>query len=105
MAIVSSIKGIEVTVEVDGTALKEYADPLEEDHESDSEVIRYVEAQAGKNFSILIRFTAAFKLPTEPHKEHLNTVVRRPCSYLVHGFLSCLPLRSLKCHRSAFHSS
>lgn len=55
MVVFSQIPGVEVTIDVDGTALREYEDASEDRANDRDHVIRYIEAQPGKEFAIAVR--------------------------------------------------
>lgn len=68
MAILDAIRGIEVTVCVDGQALEEYDDDEFEaesgeigEHQASRTVAKYIESCTGKEFSIKIMVNKAYK--------------------------------------------
>ncbi|KAF2160292.1 hypothetical protein M409DRAFT_29147 [Zasmidium cellare ATCC 36951] len=60
MAVTEDFPGIEVTVEVDGVALKEYED--KDEAEPAKTVTRYIEAAHGKNFTVTVKMSKGFRL-------------------------------------------
>lgn len=59
MVTLDQAPGLEVTVNVDGVPLREYEDPS--DDGGRNKALRYVEAQPGKEFSIVIQLAPRFK--------------------------------------------
>jgi hypothetical protein len=53
MAVIDEIPGLEVTVMVDGQPLKEY-DNTDADEDTEKKVVRYVVAEPGKDFAVLV---------------------------------------------------
>jgi hypothetical protein len=58
MAIITSFPGIDASVRVDQKDLQEHRDA--DEHEESNEVIRYVEAVEGANFSVRVHFRQTF---------------------------------------------
>jgi len=69
MAVLEGLKGIEVTVHVDGQALHEYEDDEAErqpgaigEYQASKTVTKYVEAVTGKEFAISIKVRAPYEM-------------------------------------------
>lgn len=60
MAIIHGVKGLEVTLIVDGKPLQEYEPLPDENDDSSEKVTRYVVAEAGKEFGILVTRSKGF---------------------------------------------
>lgn len=60
MAVMTDLPGVEVTIQVDEVALKEYEDEDEDNPEKTH--IRYVEAVSGKEFKIIVKLEKGFRL-------------------------------------------
>jgi len=83
MAIHPLFPGIEVTVEVDNIALREYEDSSDNGANSDTTIIRYVESQSGKQFAIVLSYEhGCEELMNSDIEAVVNVdgqVIRRPC--------------------------
>ena len=61
MAIIDGIHGLEIVVLVDGQPLREYEQPPDDNDDNDKRVTRYVVAEPGKKFAVLIKRQRGFK--------------------------------------------
>lgn len=84
MAIHPEFPGVEVTIEVDGVALREYAS--DEDQQPQVTTTCYVESQAGKNFIVMLKFPEDFAQMQQSDIEAILTVDgQRMRSLVIHG--------------------